>query len=91
MNTVETDYGLYDNILEPKLETTSTTFTKIEFNKNTLFFRSEPNKISFDKVRIKNIGTTCIYFKWQKLSKPFVLPEKRSDGIDRFFCHYVRN
>ena len=72
-----------------KLETTETTFTKIEFDKFNLFFKSVPNKITYDKVRIKNIGTTCIYFKWQKHIKPFSLPEKKADGIDRFFCHYV--
>jgi hypothetical protein len=73
----------------PKLETTTTTFTKLEFSKTNLFFKSLPNQISFDNLRIKNTGTTCIYFKWQKLIKPFNLPEKKSDGIDRFFCHYV--
>ena len=72
-----------------KLETTETTFSKLEFDKFNLFFRSIPNKISYDKVKIKNIGTTCIYFKWQKLARGFNLPDKKSDGIDRFFCHYV--
>jgi hypothetical protein len=73
-----------------KLEITTTTFTKLEFSKTNLFFKSLPNQISFDNLRIKNTGTTCIYFKWQKLIKPFNLPEKKSDGIDRFFCHYVK-
>jgi hypothetical protein len=72
-----------------RLETTETTFTKIEFSKYNLFFKSTPNQISYDKVKIKNTGTTCIYFKWQKLVKPFNLQDKKSDGIDRFFCHYV--
>lgn len=72
-----------------KMETTETTFTKIEFNKFNLFFRSTPNEISYDRVRIKNTGTTCIYFKWQKIIKQFNLPDKKNDGIDRFFCHYV--
>lgn len=72
------------------METTQTTFSKLEFDKNNLFFRSKPNLISFDTVRVKNVGTTCIYFKWQKLMKPFGIPDKRSDGIDRFFCHYVQ-
>lgn len=71
------------------LENTLTTFSKIEFNKYDLFFNSVPNQVCFDKVKIKNIGTTCIYFKWQKLNKPFNLSDKKSDGIDRFFCHYV--
>lgn len=77
-----------NNFPERKLESTLTTFTKIEFDKNNLFFRSTPNKISYDKVKIKNTGTTCIYFKWQKYVKPFTIPDKKSEGIDRFFCHY---
>jgi 3-phosphoglycerate kinase len=71
-----------------RLETTQTTFSKIEFNKNNIFFRSIPNEIAYDRVRIKNTGTTCIYFKWQKSVKPFNLGDKKSEGMDRFFCHY---
>lgn len=63
-------------------------FTSLSFSKNNLFFKSEPNKIAFDCVAIKNIGTTCIYFKWQKSSKGYKLQEKKGDGIDKFFCHY---
>ncbi len=73
------------------LESTETTFTKIEFDKFNLFFKCIPNQISYDKVRIKNLGTTCIYFKWQKLVKGFNISHKKSEGIDRFFCHYVKN
>jgi hypothetical protein len=71
------------------LETTQTTFSKLDFDKYNLFFRSTPSKISFDQVKVKNSGTTCIYFKWQKVIKPFNITDKKSDGIDRFFCHYV--
>lgn len=66
------------------------TSTSIEFNKNNLFFKSTPYKISYDKVKLKNTGTTCIYFKWQKLMKSFNLPDKKPDGMERFICHYVR-
>ena len=62
---------------------------KLEFNKTNLFFRSEPFKIAYDSIKVKNTGTTCIYFKWQKVYKPFNLQEKKSDGIEKFFCHYV--
>lgn len=64
------------------------TYSKIEFNKVNLFFWSNPNTIGADNVVIKNTGKTCIYFKWQKCNKPFALDLKKSDGIDRFFCHY---
>ncbi len=70
-------------------EINQTTFSKLEFDKHDLFFRSFPNKINYDKVVVKNTGTTCIYFKWHKLNKSYNLPDKKGDGIDRFFCHYV--
>ena len=64
-------------------------FSNIEFNKHELFFYSLPNIMAFDSVTIKNTGKTCIYYKWQKNNKPFILEEKKSDGIDRFYCHYT--
>lgn len=70
-----------------------TIFTSLEFSKNNMFFKSEPNKIAFDSLEIKNTGTTCIYYKWQKVCKNTTsyLPEKKGDGIDKFFCHYADN
>ena len=44
--------------------------------------------MSYDTVTIKNTGKTCIYYQWQKNSSSFQLEEKKSDGMDRFFCHY---
>jgi hypothetical protein len=78
-----------DTRSKAKMQTTQTTFTDGDFDKHNLFFRSLPNEIGFDRVKFKNTGTTCIYFKWQKYIKSFNLAEKKSDGIDRFFCHYV--
>ena len=51
--------------------------------------KRDGREVEFDKVKIKNTGTTCIYFKWQKVERAFKIAEKKSDGIDRFFCHYV--
>ena len=64
-------------------------FSNIEFNKHELFFYSLPNIMAYDSVTIKNTGKTCIYYKWQKNNKPFILEEKKSDGMDRFYCHYT--
>jgi len=64
--------------------------SQLEFSTHNLFFRPIPNKISFDKIIIKNTGKTCIYFKWQKFNKPFNIHEKKNDGIEKFFCHYVQ-
>jgi hypothetical protein len=68
---------------------TELSVTRLEITKNSLFFRSTPNIIAFDNLTVKNTGTTCVYFKWKKKIKPFNLEDKRSDGIERFFCHYV--
>ena len=65
------------------------TYSKITFNKHELFFNSLPNIMAFDSVVIKNTGRTCVYYKWQKNNKMFKLEEKKSDGIDRFFCQYT--
>ena len=62
--------------------------SSIEFDKHQLFFHSQPNLMSYDTVTIKNTGKTCIYYQWQKNSSSFQLEEKKSDGMDRFFCHY---
>ena len=68
---------------------TESTYSNIAFNKHELFFNSLPNIMAFDSVIIKNTGKTCIYYKWQKNNKSFQLEDKRSDGIDRFYCHYT--
>ncbi len=62
--------------------------SSIEFDKHQLFFHSQPNLMAYDTVTIKNTGKTCIYYQWQKNSSSFQLEEKKSDGMDRFFCHY---
>ena len=64
------------------------TYSSIEFDKHQLFFHSLPNKMAYDTVTIKNVGKTCIYYQWQKNTSSFQLEDKKSDGIDRFFCHY---
>ena len=76
------------NIKKEK-EDGNSNFSNIEFNKHELFFYSLPNIMAYDSVTIKNTGKTCIYYKWQKNNKPFILEEKKSDGIDRFYCHYT--
>ena len=62
--------------------------SSIEFDKHQLFFHSQPNIMAYDTVIIKNTGKTCIYYQWQKNTSSFQLEDKKSDGMDRFFCHY---
>ena len=70
------------------LENLIPTNSSIELDKHQLFFHSQPNQIAYDTVTIKNTGQTCVYYQWQKSSNAFKLEDKRSDGMDRFFCHY---
>ena len=70
------------------LENLVPTNSFIELDKHQLFFHSQPNQIAYDTVTIKNKGQTCVYYQWQKSSNAFQLEDKRSDGMDRFFCHY---
>ena len=67
----------------------SSTYSNIVFTKHELFFYSLPNVMAYDTVTIKNTGKTCVYYKWQKKNKPFILEDKKGDGIDRFYCHYA--
>ena len=64
------------NIKKEK-EDGNSNFSNIEFNKHELFFYSLPNIMAYDSVTIKNTGKTCIYYKWQKNNKPFILEEKK--------------
>ena len=73
-----------DNDLQDLIQTSCS----IELDKHQLFFHSQPNQMAYDTVTIKNTGKTCIYYQWQKSSNSFQLEDKRSDGMDRFFCHY---
>ena len=73
---------------EKDFENLEPTSCSIELDKNKLFFHSQPNQIAYDTVTIKNTGKTCIYYQWQKSNNNFQLEDKRSDGMERFFCHY---
>ena len=81
-----------ENSIKASLDKSSNvdaTYSNIVFNKHELFFNSLPNIMAFDSVIIKNTGKTCVYYKWQKNNKSFKLEDKKSDGIDRFYCHYT--
>ena len=73
---------------EKDFENLEPTSCSIELDKHQLFFHSQPNQIAYDTVTIKNTGKTCIYYQWQKSNNNFQLEDKRSDGMERFFCHY---
>ena len=79
-----------NNVQSPDkdIESLIQTSCSIELDKHQLFFHSQPIQMAYDTVTIKNTGKTCIYYQWQKSSKGFQLEDKRSDGMDRFFCHY---
>ena len=77
-----------NNSPEEEFDNIAQTSCSIEFDKHQLFFHSLPNQIAYDTVTIKNTGKTCIYYQWIKTSNSFKLEDKRSDGMERFYCHY---
>ena len=77
-----------NNSPEEEFDNIAHTSCSIEFDKHQLFFHSLPNQIAYDTVTIKNTGKTCIYYQWIKTSNSFKLEDKRSDGMERFYCHY---
>ena len=77
-----------NNFPEEEFDNIAHTSCSIEFDKHQLFFHSLPNQIAYDTVTIKNTGKTCIYYQWIKTSNSFKLEDKRSDGMERFYCHY---
>ena len=38
---------------------------------------------------VKNTGSTTVTYEWKKVQRQDFIPSKRSDGIQRFYCHYV--
>ena len=45
--------------------------------------------ISQDRVVVKNVGTTTVAYDWRKIQRGDFIQSKNSDGVQRFYCHYV--
>lgn len=45
----------------------------------------------FLAVVMKNTGTTTVTYEWKKIFRGDYIPSKKSDGIQRFYCHYPRD
>lgn len=48
-------------------------------------------EVNTDQVIIKNTGSTTISYEWRKVLRDDFIPSKKSDQIQRFFCHYPRS
>ena len=42
-------------------------------------------------VIMKNVGTTAVTYEWKKIVRGDFISSKKSDGIQRFYCHYGRD
>lgn len=42
-------------------------------------------------VVMKNTGTTTVTYEWKKIFRGDYISSKKSDGIQRFYCHYPRD
>ena len=40
---------------------------------------------------MKNCGTTAVTYEWKKIIRGDFISSKKSDGIQRFYCHYGRD
>ena len=40
---------------------------------------------------MKNTGSTTVTYEWKKIERGDYIPSKKSDGIQRFYCHYPRD
>ena len=38
---------------------------------------------------VSNVGTTTVTYDWRKVNRADYIQSKNSDGVQRFFCHYV--
>jgi len=46
--------------------------------------------IAEDSVTVKNIGTTAITYEWKLSLRGDFVESKKSDFVQRFWCHYPR-
>lgn len=44
---------------------------------------------AFVSVVVKNQGSTTITYEWKKVQRGDHIASKKSDFMQRFFCHYV--
>ena len=42
-------------------------------------------------VTVKNVGTTTVTYEWKKVQRGDYISSKKSDFVQRFYCHYPRS
>jgi hypothetical protein len=47
--------------------------------------------IKEDSVTVKNTGSTTVTYEWKKSIRGDHIPSKKSDFVQRFWCHYPRS
>ena len=65
------------------------TGTQLKLNKNSLSFFTSVGQVSTCEIELTNIGTTAVYYEWQKCKSKVFHETSLTDTRQRFFCHHV--
>jgi len=49
------------------------------------------NILTVDSVLVQNVGSTTVTYEWKRVQRGDHLASKKSDFVQRFFCHYPRS
>jgi len=64
---------------------------QLTFDKSYLCMIAPKGDIKADSVIVKNTGSTTVGYEWKKTIRGDHIPSKKSDFIQRFWCHYPRS
>jgi hypothetical protein len=64
---------------------------QLSFDKTFLFMHADLNQIKQDVVVVENIGSTTVTYEWKRVIRGDHVRAKKSDMVQRFFCHYPRS
>ena len=64
---------------------------QLELSKAFLHMHTYVGKNEQDSLVVWNSGSSAVFYEWRKVKRPDYIMAKKSDGIQRFFCHYPRS
>ena len=65
------------------------TGTQLRLNKQSVSFFTSVGTVSTCEIEVTNIGTTAVYYEWQKCKNKIFHEHSLNDTKQRFFCHHV--
>ncbi|CAG9330827.1 unnamed protein product [Blepharisma stoltei] len=64
---------------------------QLMLSKSHLYMKAYISTTAGDEVSVTNNGTSAVFYEWRKFNRSDFIKAKRSDGINRFYCHYGRD